>query len=86
MSNMTSEALVAFDPSYDGHSALAFTGFFLAVQIIFVSLRVGTKWFIKGIWGYDDLMVLVTLLFQIGIAAIAVGMLPFRRSFITIPF
>ncbi|KAN0113246.1 hypothetical protein V8E51_006197 [Hyaloscypha variabilis] len=71
MSNATSEALVAFDPSYDGHSALAFTGLFLAVQIIFVSLRVGTKWFIKGIWGYDDLMVLLTLLFQIGIAAIA---------------
>ncbi|KAE9375179.1 hypothetical protein N431DRAFT_531070 [Stipitochalara longipes BDJ] len=75
MSNTTGEALAAFDPSYDGHSAIAFTGFFLALQIIFVSLRGGTKWFIKGIWGYDDLLVLITLVFQIGIAAVSLDAL-----------
>jgi len=75
MSNATASTPVAFDASYNGHSAIAFTGFFIVVQIIFVLLRGGTKWFIKGIWGYDDLLVFVTLIFQIGIAATAIGML-----------
>jgi hypothetical protein len=50
-------------------------GFFLVIQITFVSLRGGTKWLIKGIWGYDDLLVLGSLLLQIGLVAIAFGML-----------
>lgn len=61
------------DPTYGGHSALVFTGIFLTLQLIVVWLRYITKLIVRVKWGYDDILVLVTLVLQIGLAAIAFG-------------
>jgi hypothetical protein len=67
------------DSTYGGHSALVFTGIFLALQLIVVWLRYITKLIVRVKWGYDDILVLVSLVLQIGLAGIAFGKLIIPR-------
>jgi len=64
---------VDVDSTYGGRPALVFTAVFLAIQLIVVWLRYMTKFIVNVKWGYDDVLVLVSLLLQIGLAAIAFG-------------
>jgi hypothetical protein len=61
--------------SYSGQSALAFTAIFLVLQVTFVSLRYITKLLVKGRWGYDDILVAISLVLEIGLATIAIGII-----------
>ncbi|TVY81810.1 hypothetical protein LSUE1_G002993 [Lachnellula suecica] len=63
----------ALNSSFNGQGALIFTAVFLALQFLFVYLRYVTKWFINLQWGADDVLIGLTLLLQIGLAAIAFG-------------
>jgi len=70
----------AFDSTYGGHPALIFTAIFLVIQIAFVALRYIAKWVVNVRWGYDDILVLISLFLQIAIAGIAFGKTPLLSS------
>lgn len=64
------------DSTYQGHGALVFTGIFLIIQVTFVALRYLSKWQVNVKWGWDDILVLITLFLQISMAGIAFGTPP----------
>jgi hypothetical protein len=70
----TSVQSVPTDSSSNGIKVAIFVSIFLPIQVIFVSLRYYSRRANKISWGFDDLLVLVSLLLQISIAAIALGM------------
>lgn len=72
------------DSTYGGHSALVFTGIFLGLQLIVVWLRYITKIVVNVKWGSDDILVLASLVLQIGLAAIAFGK-PINQEAVTPP-
>ena len=51
----------ALDSTYNGHPTLVFTAMFLVIQIAFVTLRCISKWLVNVRWGYDDILVLISL-------------------------
>ena len=70
-------------PEYIGWRLEIFTAFFVPIQIVAVALRYYTRWLIRGPWGWDDAIVLVSLAFQLIMAGIGIGRssLSLRRLF-----
>lgn len=63
----------ASDGEYSGHALIIFTAIFIPVQIICVALRYLARWVIKGPWGFDDILVFISLLLQLILAGISIG-------------
>jgi hypothetical protein len=53
---------------------IAFTAVFLPFVLLFVGLRFYTRHMKGTAWGFDDVLVLIAALGQIGLAAISLGM------------
>lgn len=69
---MADNTQLATDATYTGHSLVIFTALFLPVQVIAVALRYTARWMLAA-WGFDDYIVLVSLLMQIIIGALCIG-------------
>ncbi|KAL8847953.1 MAG: hypothetical protein Q9221_007018 [Calogaya cf. arnoldii] len=50
---------------YSGHKVLVFTAVFIPIQVICVALRYLSRYLKKGSWGFDDVLILASLFFQI---------------------
>lgn len=64
------------DGEYAGYTLVVFTGIFIPVQIMFVGLRFYARYTLHA-WGWDDLIVLVSLVMQLIIGALCIGKLQF---------
>ena len=58
---------------YSGQKLIIFTAIFIPVQIISVSLRYLARYLIKGPWGFDDIVVFMSLASQMCMACISIG-------------
>ncbi|KAL9122552.1 MAG: hypothetical protein Q9187_000895 [Circinaria calcarea] len=58
---------------YSGDKLIIFTAIFIPVQIFCVALRYFVRYLIKGQWGLDDIVVLISLLLQLCMAGISIG-------------
>lgn len=58
---------------YIGWKLEVFTALFVPIQIFAVALRGYTQWLTQKPWGWDDLMVLIALGFQLIMAGVELG-------------
>ncbi|KAL1969204.1 hypothetical protein VTN77DRAFT_458 [Rasamsonia byssochlamydoides] len=59
------------DGTYRGHTLIVFTAIFIPVQFLAVSLRYWARWMLRA-WGFDDYIILVSLLMQIIIGMLCI--------------
>ena len=59
--------------AYSGNKLLVFTAIFIPAQVICVTLRYLARYLVKGPWGLDDAVVLLSLALQLSMGAISVG-------------
>jgi hypothetical protein len=62
------------DSLFTAHVALVFTSVFLGIQTICVALRYVSRYVSKAPWGLDDVLVFASLLMNVGLAALSIGM------------
>ena len=60
-------------PEYSGDTLLIFTGVFIPVLVVCVALRVLARHLVKSPFGVDDVLVFASLVFQLGMAGIAIS-------------
>ena len=65
---------------YVGNRVFVFSIIFIPVQIICVLLRFLARYLIKKSWGFDDLIIVVSLIFQLSQAALCIGRALIMRS------
>ena len=63
-----------FLPEYSGTKRLTFTAVFVPIQVIAVSLRYLARYLVEGPWGLDDVVVLTSLLLQMCMAGLSIGL------------
>lgn len=61
------------DDEYSAGRLLVFTGVFAALQVIFVALRMATRVLNHKAWGWDDIVILIALAGQLGMAGTMIG-------------
>jgi hypothetical protein len=59
--------------------ARLFTYIFMPLQVLCVLLRYLSRYIVRHAWGADDIMVFVSLLFQLGLGAITIGVYSVRQ-------
>lgn len=59
---------------YSGAKLVIFTAIFVPILIVCVVLRYLTRYLIRGPWGLDDWVVLASLMLQLSMAGVAIGM------------
>lgn len=62
-----------YSPEYTGAKLTIFTAVFVPIQICCVALRYLARYLVEGPWGMDDIVVLTSLVLQLGMAGLAVG-------------
>lgn len=62
------------DVPYIGDRLLVFTSVFAGIQIFFVALRLLTRVQYPKAWGWDDVVILVSLTGQLAIAGTSIGL------------
>ncbi|PQE33366.1 integral membrane protein [Rutstroemia sp. NJR-2017a WRK4] len=60
------------DSLFSGNVALVFTSVFLGIQVICVALRYISRWLSTAPWGLDDILVVASLLLNVGLAALSI--------------
>jgi hypothetical protein len=67
---------------YSAGKLLVFTGVFAALQVIFVALRMATRVLNHKVRGWDDVVILVALAGQLGMAGTMIGLtFPLHEDF-----
>ncbi|EED20662.1 integral membrane protein [Talaromyces stipitatus ATCC 10500] len=64
---------VAMSNPYIGDRLLIFTSVFASIQVFFVALRLLTRIQFPKAWGWDDVVILIALAGQLGIAGATIG-------------
>lgn len=64
-----------FNTEYSGSKILIVTTILVPVQVFCVTLRYFVRYRIKGPWGLDDVVVVASLVLQLGMAGVAIGKL-----------
>lgn len=58
---------------YRGDRLLILTAVFIPIQVFCVALRYLARHIVKGAWGLDDVVVLISLIIQLGKAGMSIG-------------
>lgn len=58
---------------YRGDRLLIFTAVFIPIQVFCVALRYLARHLVKGAWGLDDVVVLISLVIQLSKAGLSIG-------------
>jgi hypothetical protein len=70
---------------FSGNVALVFTSVFLGIQVICVALRYISRWLSTAPWGLDDILVVASLLLNVGLAALSIGMIQILFGSVYVP-
>lgn len=69
-------------PVYNGDKLLIFTAIYVPVQVACVALRYLSRYLVEGPWGLDDAVVMTSLLLQMCMAGLSVGIESQRSIFL----
>lgn len=75
---MAAESL--YTSAYSGNKLLIFTAIFVPVQIFCVALRYLSRYLVDGSWGLDDILIVTSLVLQMGQAGVSIGEIPAAPS------
>jgi hypothetical protein len=76
----------ANDSTHISHYPFVFTCVFIPIQILSVALRYLSRFLVRNAWGFDDILIFVSLLFQVGLGVITLGTFVSRSSEKVRPF
>lgn len=71
---------------YSGRKVFVFTAIYIPVQVIFVALRYLSRYLVRGPWGFDDILILASLSFQVSMGTISLCMQAALQLFNGRPF
>ena len=55
---------------YSGRKALVFTAVYIPIQVLCVALRYLSRYLVRGPWGFDDVLIMASLSFQVAMGII----------------
>lgn len=71
---------------YSGRRVFVFTAIYIPVQVIFVALRYLSRYLVRGPWGFDDILIMASLSFQVIMGTITLCMQAVLQVFNGRPF
>lgn len=55
---------------YSGRKALVVTAIYIPIQVLCVALRYLSRYLVRGSWGFDDILIMASLSFQVAMGII----------------